>query len=137
MRFLSFVLLVSLLSAGCKTTTPAGGKTQSTPWVVTLMEKQANPVMADGSKLTLKLNDDHIVTGFDGCNEFTGKFKTDKSTITISGFIATQRACPDNKLSARYMDLLTRCNGYSISQSKLILFINKKAVLQFDAQNGI
>lgn len=99
------------------------------------MEKQANPTTADGSKLTLKLNDDHIVTGFDGCNEFTGKFETDKSTITFSGFLSTQKACPDNKISARYMDLLTRCNGYSITPSKLFLFINKKAVLEFSAQN--
>ncbi|MCC6684222.1 MAG: META domain-containing protein [Bacteroidia bacterium] len=126
-------LVVSL--AGCKTTTPAGGKTDSKTWVVTLMDKQANPVTADGSKLTLKLNDDHVVTGFDGCNEFTGKFKTEKNTITFSDFLSTQRACPDNKLSALYMDLLTRSNGYSITQSKLILFINKKAVLEFGAQN--
>jgi heat shock protein HslJ len=132
-----FVPLICLVIsfAGCKTTTPTGGKPVSKTWVVTLMEKQANPITADGSKLMLKLNDDQIVTGFDGCNEFTGKFQTDKNTITFSSFISTQRACSDNKLSALYMDLLIRSNGYSITQSKLILFTNKKVVLEFDPQN--
>jgi PKD repeat protein len=63
------------------------------------------------------------VSGFSGCNTYTGSYQSDGSSLTISGLTTTQIAC-DEAAAARensYLANLGSVNGYVVNGNNLNL----------------
>lgn len=68
-----------------------------TSWVVTNYNngKQAVVSVLDGTELTVMFGADGRVSGSAGCNNFTGAFKQDGTTIEVGPLASTLKMCPD------------------------------------------
>jgi heat shock protein HslJ len=56
------------------------------------------------------------VSGFAGCNTFTGTFTTDGSTLTLGPLATTRMACerPASAVEATYLEALAGVTSWSI-----------------------
>jgi heat shock protein HslJ len=63
------------------------------------------------------------VSGFSGCNTYTGVYQSDGSSLTISGLTTTQALC-DEDATARenaFLAALASINGYVVQDDQLTL----------------
>ncbi len=64
------------------------------------------------------------VSGFAGCNTFTGSFETSAESVTLGPLASTQRACIDNGIQAqemKFLAALVRVEKYTIEEETLHL----------------
>ena len=94
------VVITLLILAGCAyqgpKTAPGSGTTLSnTYWkLVAVDEVEYEP--ADSEHDThLILRPDHRVTGFSGCNKFSGSWLLEDGRLVIGPLLSTRMACPD------------------------------------------
>lgn len=76
------------------------------------------------------LKEDNTVSGFAGCNQFSGGFslEQEKSRIKFKNMISTLRACLDVKIDeAEFLEIFNRADRYSISGDILTLNIGRDA----------
>jgi heat shock protein HslJ len=65
---------------------------------------------------TIEFGGDGTVSGFAGCNTFTGTFTTDGSTLTLGPLATTRMACerPASAVEATYLEALAGVTSWSI-----------------------
>jgi len=66
---------------------------------------------------------DGTVSGFSGCNTYTGSYQSDGSSLTISGIVTTQLACDEAATTreSTYLFNLGSVNGYTVQGKQLSL----------------
>lgn len=79
--------------------------------------------------------DEERLTGFSGCNQFTGKYEfKDKNGIEFSQIAGTLRACPDVDFKEdEFLKILNDTNEYIQDGDSLILKVNGKEAAKFEA----
>lgn len=76
------------------------------------------------------LKEDNTVSGFAGCNQFSGSFnlEQEKSRIKFENMISTLRACPDVKVDeTEFLEVFYRAERYSVSGDTLTLNLGTDA----------
>ncbi len=77
---------------------------------------------------------DKTVSGFGGCNAFTGNFEAEAGNLSMGPLAATQRACIQGMdVEDRFLEALGRVNRYEIQGDTLQLFDGDSALLGFEA----
>lgn len=97
-----------------------GGGTLTGKWTVTNVGEQ--PVNA-GRPPLLELQDANRVTGFSGCNRFSGTYTRNGATLRFSGVAATMMACPEPAmtLERQMLQALGQVTEFRISSGRLTL----------------
>jgi heat shock protein HslJ len=83
-------------------------------------------------KLTLEFNDStQMVTGFSGCNRFSGSYKLEGNSITFSPLASTRMACMDNVSSVEtsMLEALSKANIISLNNQSLTLLTGDDILL--------
>lgn len=123
-RLLALVVLGGVLSAcgglGGASATPTGGL-EGTSW--TLVEIDGREPAGD-SVPTLAFDDALSVSGFAGCNQYTGEATIEGSSISIGPLATTQMACPGAPSIAEtaFLAAMNEVQSFAIdSQGRLVL----------------
>jgi len=86
----------------------------------------------DSQKVTLNFNPQrNAVTGFSGCNTYSGYYTEQKGTIKFNNIRATEMSCEEgSKTEKMFMDALSQVITYEVKRGKLILKSSKGTVLE-------
>jgi len=135
-RLLLLALPFALLAAACSS---GGSDTQPTDhaWQLTGITgsdgSMSEPVAAAAPTLAF---DDGNAVGDASCNQYTGSYELDGSSLTFGPFISTQMACGDEGVmdqETAYLTALQSVNGWSIDGDTLTLTSDGAAVLTYAA----
>ena len=73
-------------------------------------------------KVTLNFNSEtKTVSGFSGCNHFSGKYKQTEGNILFSSIMSTKMACLDNDTEQVFMKALSNTTNFQLKKGALIL----------------
>jgi heat shock protein HslJ len=105
----------------------AVGELAGTAWQVTGVNNGRGGVetTAATSELTLEFGDDGTVSGFAGCNRFTGRVEADGDEVELGPLATTKMACPDEAASAlesQYLAALAQVSTFDITGTTLTLW---------------
>lgn len=84
--------------------------------------------------LTLSFGADGQVSGYGGCNQFSGPYTQSGSSLTIGPLASTKRACVDPALNTQetaYFQALQSTTRYSIDGRELVLYSGDQVVARF------
>ncbi|MDR2466592.1 MAG: META domain-containing protein [Prevotellaceae bacterium] len=129
MIFSKNYLLQSLCAALCflaLATACANGKSDLYgEWTLVSVKSAAGETLtADKPERTpkIKLEKDGKVSGFGGCNHYTGTFSTDnKKSLKFNPLAATKKMCLDANVEDAFFAAVAAIDGYKIADGKLIL----------------
>ena len=71
--------------------------------------------------------------GNGGCNGFSGHYKMDSKTISLTDIVSTKMACPSLETETTFFEILRRANGYKIMQDHFSLMDGNDEIATFDA----
>lgn len=146
-RFRPSLLMISLIAGsfliacGCRShkNTIVNAAPQFDPevvWQLTLLRGQEVNYQKGQSVATIQINPESgTFSGSNGCNRFFGTVKLlADNRLEFSDFNGTKMACPENfrKLEKDVMQLLHRCNAYSLQENTLQLLQDDKVLLTFE-----
>jgi heat shock protein HslJ len=137
MSLLGILLVLAIILSACTSSTPTLAPTQAsvptvapTPvtvdvnklyanlWILVAFGDPANPtVVAGGVNLNLNFTNNNQVSGFGGCNTFSGPFQaaTD-GTMSIGPLATTMMACADGMdQETAYLSALTSARSFDFS----------------------
>lgn len=89
-------------------------------YTITHINNQTTPL--DG--LTISFNEkDSSVSGYSGCNRFTGSFEKNGNTIKIGPLASTRMACDSirNEIEQDILEVLNKINSVTMENGKLVL----------------
>ncbi len=127
--------------AGC-CRVPPGATTQSAlegvSWQLTGMTGLAPAALAGGATPISARFENGRVSGFSGCNRFTGGFTTGEGRLTIGQLAGTMMACaePAMALEKAFKNAFTGTLRYAVSGSQLTLTADSGTVLSFEKDAG-
>ncbi len=127
------VLLVAFLFVACSSAAPSALINRQ--WQ--LIEIRDQPPIAAGQPVTIQFDPTDRVSGFAGCNGFSGQYRVAGATITVSKVISTMMACADDAVTAQEMafhQALSDATRYELTAGILsLLDRNGVVVLRFQA----
>lgn len=122
---------------GCGTARTANQKVEDN-----ITNKHWKLVTLEGQKVTMAPNqerevyftlrpDQNMITGFAGCNTFTGTYTLEKGwRIRFSQMATTMKACPDVLVNeSKYLKIFELADNYSIMGDTLSLNVGRRAPL--------
>lgn len=132
---LGLALAVAALGAG----TPARAQDGSTsPLAGTswrLVELNGERVIPGGEHLTLQFSaTEPQVSGYGGCNQFSGEYSQNGASLHIGPLLYTRRACLEPALNTQetaYFQALESTTRYSIQGGQLLLYSGNEVVARF------
>ena len=103
-------------------------------WQLTELMGQALPATEPDITPYLQFGDDGRVSGFAGCNQFTGAYQAEGLRLTFKPMATTRKACPDDAVEQQFLTTLQGVDNYSLNQSGLAFYkARTAAVLRFTA----
>ncbi|MEO8932725.1 MAG: META domain-containing protein [Xanthomarina sp.] len=128
------ICLIALTAIGCKTIEkPSTDMTTNNntegifdvSWTLSELEGEAldNP-MRNGKTIYFTLHsEDNRVSGFSGCNTFTGTYTIEEGNrISFSQIASTRMACPDSKINEQeVLEVFNLADNYRITGNNFIL----------------
>ena len=134
-RGLWLALVVFALGAAV----PAHAQGGSTPLAGTswlLVELNGQPLAPGGDPLTLQFAvDEQRVSGYGGCNEFSGPYTQNGASLRFGPLLSTRRACADPALNAQetaYFEALESTTRHSVEGGQLVLYRGNQVVARFE-----
>lgn len=104
-----------------------------TSW--TLVELNGQPLVPGGEPLTLNFAaDEQRVSGYGGCNQFSGEYAQNGASLRMGPLLSTRRACLEPALNTQetaYFQALESANRYSIEGGQLVLYQGNQVVARF------
>ena len=109
---------------------------EDTRWALLELNGKTITVEVNDKAPYLELNSKKASAyGFGGCNRFFGTYQTSGQSLTLGAMGATRMACPEGMAQEQeLLTLLGAVTRYEIHGSKLILFVDQKAVARFEAR---
>jgi len=106
---------------GPQDASPASGQATlvDTYWKLVRIDEAEITTAADAREAHLILRPDHRVTGFAGCNTFTGSWQDEDGRISLGPLVSTRMACADlgseqRMLGALDGDILAELDGTTL-----------------------
>lgn len=133
-RFVPTIFVLGLVCAACDRAPDGAGDPREaakgaaasladTRWRLTALGGE--PVEAPGGKGTvpfIQFLPGGEMSGFGGCNRFTGEFEREGGHLSIGAIVSTKMACPDiGDLEQRFFSTLDRVGGYRVEDGRLVL----------------
>lgn len=75
------------------------------------------------------------LSGFAGCNNFSGTYSVDQTSLLLSPGVMTKMACPGTGES-ELITALTKVTGYQIGKEKLTLMAGTTELMSFVPKKG-
>ena len=131
-RWLWLALAVVALSVSF----PAQAQGGSDPLAGTswrLIELNGQPVVGT-EPLTLSFGTDGQVSGYGGCNQFSGPYTQSGASLRFGPLVSTRRACLEPALNTQetaYFQALESTTRYSIEGGQLLLYSGNDVVARF------
>jgi heat shock protein HslJ len=119
----ALVALAFLISA-CSAGPGTGGTVEGTHWVLDSYDQDGSLTILPESMYADAEFGSSRVTGFSGCNEFTGLYRAGGRTLLISDLSGTLMACDEATMTfeQRYTTLLQESRFYSVRGNRLTIF---------------
>lgn len=103
-------------------------------WVLnSLLGNSLSGSLFSGGLPFLNFMDEGRLTGFTGCNNFTGNFDLDASGINLDPGAVTKKACEGDGEN-QFLSALSKVNNYKVSKNKLTLMDGATELLGFVSQ---
>ena len=132
------ICLIALTTIGCKSTKNTSPESSTdgildVTWTLSKLEGQVlkNPVQ-NGQSIHFTLHsEDNRVSGYSGCNTFTGTYTIETGNrISFSQLASTRMACPDSQINEQeILNIFNLADNYSISGNNFMLNTAKRAPL--------
>lgn len=136
MRIIKVILLFSTLFLVSCCGACRSGKSDSnisftnTTWQLVQIEGKA--IATTGDSYTINFSDDEGVSGKGDCNRIMGSYKaSDKRKLDLSKLGSTRMMCPDQAAESKYLQTLSKVNGYVIDGNMLMLLADGEMILAF------
>ncbi len=123
---------ILVVAAGPAAAAPAS-TLESQPWVVASVGSHSYASEAIGSRPTVEFDAAHQrVSGFSGCNNFTGSYQRSGQTLHIGTLASTLMACISGKEDDRaFLGAVQSATSYSIEGHTLTLYAKGAAIATF------
>lgn len=132
-RGLWLALVVAALSVAVPAQAQAPSPLAGTSW--RLGELNGERVIPGGEHLTLQFAADGAsVSGYGGCNQFSGPYTQNGASLQIGPLASTRRACLEPALNTQetaYFQALDSTTRYSIERGHLLLYSGDQVVARF------
>ena len=132
MMRLGLALAVIALGASVPAQAQGGGDPLAgTSW--RLVELNGQPVIGT-EPLTLNFGTDGRVSGYGGCNQFSGEYRQNGASLRIGPLLSTRRACLEPALNTQetaYFQALESTTRYSIEGGQLVLYRGNQVIARF------
>lgn len=112
-----------------KQTSVAEHKLTGVRWKLTELMGQAVPTTEPDLTPYLQFGEDGRVSGFAGCNQFTGAYETEGLRLTFKPMASTQKACLNASVEQQFLSTLQGIDNYSLNDSGLALYKARTAAL--------
>lgn len=116
------------------------GDSATEVWILELLGGEAAPPGSGGNPAVLELDrSQQTVSGFSGCNRYTGGFTSEGSSshgtpLRFGPLASTRRACADgDQLEQAYLKALGDVDSYRIEGERLLLLSGSEIVATFKA----
>jgi heat shock protein HslJ len=134
---------VALAACAAPRAAGAGGAPETlagTSWQLTELNGRT-PVLVPGGAPTLQFaaGEDARASGNGGCNQFSGPYMQDGTSLRFGGLISTRRACADPAATTQeavYLQALRSTTGFSVSGDRMILYVNAQPVARLRRTGG-
>ncbi|WP_297337280.1 META domain-containing protein [Algoriphagus sp.] len=115
---------------GTKSLSPIGLLTGNTWALSSILGQGLNLTEFSGGVPTLDFLDEGRLAGYSGCNNFSGSFRLEGTSLELDPGAITKKACPGNG-EQEFLEALSRVSNLQISKEKLILLDGSTALLTF------
>lgn len=89
-------------------------------WVLIWLENQAVPEGERAPNIVFNM-DEGSVSGYAGCNRYTGSFTAEDKTVSFGPIAATRMACDQLGLEGAYIAMLGRVAGWALTEDIMSL----------------
>ena len=142
MKILTLILTISTLTSCCNTK-DVYAMQDNKKSINTITEKYvvSNIGTENVSEhhLTLQFNDStNTVSGFSGCNRFSGSYKITGNSISFGPLASTRMACMDetNKIETNMLEALSKANTFTIENQNIKLLNGDDVLLDAKQDNS-
>lgn len=96
-----------------------------------LTELMGHPVPATEPDMTpyLQFGEDGRVSGFAGCNQFTGAYELDGLSLRFKPMATTEKACLNGATEQQFLTTIQSIDNYSLNDSDLAFYKARTAAL--------
>jgi heat shock protein HslJ len=135
-------LMLALVVVALSAAVPAQAQGGSTPLAGTswrLVELNGQPVVGEQPLTLVFAADEQRVSGYGGCNQFSGPYTQNGASLRFGPLASTRRACLDEALNAQetaYFAALESTNRYSIENGQLVLYRGNQVLARFAPSGG-
>lgn len=98
-------------------------------WKLTELMGQAIPATEPDTTPYLQFGDDGRVSGFAGCNQFTGAYQAEGLRLTFKPMATTQKACLSDSVEQQFLSTIQGIDNYSLNDSGLAFYKARTAAL--------
>ena len=98
-------------------------------WKLTELMGQAIPATEPDTTPYLQFGDDGRVSGFAGCNQFTGAYQVENLRLTFKPMATTQKACLSDSVEQQFLSTIQGIDNYSLNDSGLAFYKARTAAL--------
>jgi heat shock protein HslJ len=127
-------IIFSLVLHSCSSLKEAGNNAllEENTWILRSMD--GTSVKLDkGKEITLRFESTTgSISGFGGCNNYFGKYKLNKDSLTITGVGSTEMACDDMNTETEYYRQLQNTGKFKIVSNTLSFLISGSVILKFE-----
>ena len=133
-RMMRLGLALAVIALGASVPAQAQGGSDplaGTSW--RLVELNGQPVIGT-EPLTLNFGTDGRVSGYGGCNQFSGEYSQNGASLRIGPLLSTRRACLEPALNTQetaYFQALESTTRYSIEGGQLVLYRGNQVIARF------
>lgn len=132
-------LLLALVAVALGAALPLQAQGGNAPLAGTswqLVELNGQPLVPGGEPLTLMFAADEArVSGYGGCNQFSGPYTQNGASLRFGPLLSTRRACLEPALNTQetaYFQALESTTRYSIENGQLVLYRGNQVLARFD-----
>ncbi len=95
-----------------------------------IWQKMAPEISSSIRELHMIIKQGGLLSGFSGCNKFSGQVIFDEDNIRIGPLMSSRTACPAIEMESHFHKLLAKANNYLIKGESLELFQQTPEVSQ-------
>lgn len=109
-------------------------------WRLTELNGRAAVAVPDDGAPTLQFDaSEPRASGNGGCNQYTGPYTQEGSSLRFGPIVATRRACVDKVANRQEMDFLAALHSttrFTVAGGELVLYAGERPVAHFRSSGG-
>ncbi len=106
-------------------------------WKLTELMGQVVPATEPDMTPYLQFDEENRVSGFAGCNQFTGTYQTQGLSLSFKPLASTEKACLNGSIEEQFLNTIQGIDNYTVNESGLIFYKARTAALaRFSAEKS-